>query len=192
MIQKNKNNLVWIDMEFTGLDPRIHVVLEIACIITDSYLNIQKQGPDIAIHYGADILGKMDEWNKTHHFRSGLLEKVKKSGETNESAENKMLTFISTYCERKTALMCGNSIYQDRYFLKIHMPRIDAFLHYRNIDVSTVKELCHRWFPGIPRFAKKKHHRALDDIRESIAELEYYKNTIFHIKGENGIFQHSD
>ena len=188
MIQQGNNNLVWIDMEFTGLDPHTHVILEIACIITDSQLNTLEQGPDIAIHHKADKLAGMDEWNRTHHHESGLLEKVKKSGETHESAEMKILKFVSIYCKKNSALLCGNSIYQDRYFLKAYMPRIDAYLHYRNIDVSTIKELCHRWFPGVPLFVKKKCHRALDVIQESIAELKYYKNIIFNIKGESDAF----
>jgi len=166
-------------MEFTGLDPNKHVILEIACIITDSQLNIVKQGPDIPIYHNADILEKMDNWNKTHHHESGLLEKVKKSGDTHESAEQKVLQVVSACCNKNSALLCGNSIHQDRFFLFVHMPRLHSYLHYRNIDVSTIKELCKRWFPEISVFEKKKCHRAMEDIRESIEELRYYKNLIF-------------
>jgi len=182
MIKKVKDNLVWIDLEFSGLDPHKNVILEIACIITDSRLNILKEGPEIVCHHDDHILEAMDEWNTSHHHESGLLDKVKESGETHESAEEKVLKVVSEYCEKKSALLCGNSVHQDRYFINIHMPRLDDYLYYRNIDVSTIKELCKRWFPQVSEFTKKKNHRALDDIRESIAELKYYKDIIFNVK----------
>jgi oligoribonuclease len=184
MKEKTGEYLVWVDMEFSGLDPKTHVILEIACIITDGELNIIEEGPDLAIFQDSSILDTMDEWNQTHHHESGLLKKVKKSKETHESAENKIIDFIHTYCKEHTGLLCGNSIYQDRCFMREHMPRLDEYLHYRNVDVSTVKELCYRWFPELPHFFKNENHRALDDIRESIKELQYYRNNIFHLKVE--------
>jgi oligoribonuclease len=180
MKNQGKNNLVWIDLEFSGLDPHSNVILEVACIITDSQLTILHEGPEIVIHHKDDVLDAMDEWNSTHHSESGLLKKVKESTETHESAEKSVLDIVSRYCKERTALLCGNSIHQDRFFINIHMPALDEYLYYRNIDVSTVKELCLRWFPKVPEFKKKKVHRALDDIKESIDELKYYKEKIFN------------
>ncbi|MBN2441560.1 MAG: oligoribonuclease [Spirochaetales bacterium] len=184
MIKQGKDNLVWVDLEFSGLDPLKNVILEIACIISDSQLNILHEGPVLAIHHDNTIIDAMDDWNTAHHRDSGLLDQVRESVETHESAENLVLEVVSQYCEIRTALLCGNSIHQDRYFINIHMPRLDQYLYYRNIDVSTIKEICRRWFPEVPEFEKKKGHRALDDIRESIDELKYYKDKIFNLKSD--------
>ena len=174
-----KPNLVWIDLEMSGLDPDTHVILEIASIITDEDLQVIAEGPDIAIRYPAPALASMDEWSREHHLASGLLDRVEGSPYDCKSAEKETLQFISRYCEKGMSPLCGNSIWQDRRFLVRHMPGLEAFLHYRNIDVSSLKELAKRWYPDLASFKKEKAHLALSDIKESIAELKYYRETVF-------------
>ena len=174
-----KNNLVWIDLEMTGLDPERHVILEIASIVTDDDLEIIAKGPDIAIKHSDHALSTMDEWNLTHHQSSGLLDRVKKSACNNQDAEKETLEFLSQYVQKGQSPLCGNSIWQDRRFLSKHMPRLEGFFHYRNIDVSSVKELVKRWYPNLPAFKKDKVHLAMHDIEESIRELKYYRENVF-------------
>ena len=174
-----KYNLVWIDMEFSGLDAESDSILEVASIVTDGQLNVLAQGPVIAINHPDSLLEAMDEWNTTHHTDSGLVERVKKSRETHQSAQQKTIMFLKDYCEPGLSPLCGNSVHMDRWFMKKHMPELEGFLDYRNIDVSSVKELAKRWYPKLPEFEKQKAHLALSDIQESIAELKYYQEKIF-------------
>jgi len=178
-MSKTAPNLVWIDMEMTGLDPDTCVVLEIATVITDPQLRILAEGPALAIRQGDEILNNMDKWNKSHHSKSGLISRVKNSPYNLATAEEITLSFIKGYTEKGKNPICGNSIGQDRRFLIKYMPKIHAWLNYRSVDVSSIKELACRWYPKLPKFQKKDNHRALDDIRESIAELMYYKSKIF-------------
>lgn len=172
-------HLVWIDLEMTGLDPEKGVILEIATIVTNAELEIIAEGPNIAINYPDDTLQNMDEWSMTHHRASGLLDRIKNSAYDCQRAEQETLDFISTYCREGECLLCGNSIWQDRHFLRKHMPRLEAFFHYRNIDVSSIKELVKRWYPSLPPYKKEKAHLALSDIKESINELKYYREKVF-------------
>ncbi len=171
--------LVWLDLEMTGLDPEKHVILEVACVITDSTLKQIIRGPHLIINYDEGILSGCDEWSRDHHTRSGLLDKVRSSQITLKYAEEILLDFVNKYCEKSKSPLCGNSIWQDRRFLIKHMPRLEEFFHYRNIDVSSIKELVTRWYPNIPKFNKKKTHSAIEDVLESISELIYYRNTVF-------------
>jgi oligoribonuclease len=171
--------LIWIDLEMTGLDPERHVILEIASLVTDEALNIISEGPCIAIHPEAEALASMDEWSREHHQGSGLLDRAQNSPYDHQEAERSTLDFLSHHCRKGLSPLCGNSIWQDRRFLTKYMPELEAFFHYRNIDVSSIKELVHRWYPGLPRFQKQKTHTALSDIRESIAELRYYREKVF-------------
>jgi oligoribonuclease len=173
------HSLVWIDLEMTGLDPERHLILEIASIVTDGQLNVLAEGPDLVIHYDPSALSTMDEWSRAHHQSSGLLSRIEASSYSCGQAEAQTLDFLSTYCKKGRSPLCGNSIYQDRRFLVKHMPRLEAFFHYRNIDVSSVKELVKRWYPELASFKKKKDHLALSDIRESIEELRYYREKVF-------------
>ena len=174
-----KNNLVWVDLEFSGLDYNTEVILEIATIITDDSLKIIAEGPNLAIHHSDSVLEAMDEWNTEHHGKSGLIDRVKKSADTHQSAEEKTLDFIRKFCEKGQAPLCGNSVHMDRQFIRKYMPDIDNFLHYRIIDVSTIKELSYRWYADLEKFIKQEKHEALEDIRESIAELQYYREKVF-------------
>jgi oligoribonuclease len=171
--------LIWIDLEMTGLDPERHVILEIASILTDESLNLIAEGPCIAIYPKADALASMDEWSREQHHRSGLLGRVEESPYDHQAAERSTLGFLSLHSRKGLSPLCGNSVWQDRRFLIKYMPELEAFFHYRNIDVSSVKELARRWYPGLPPFQKQKTHTALSDIRESIAELRYYREKIF-------------
>jgi len=171
---KDNGNLIWIDMEMTGLDPFTDRVLELATIITDSDLDIVAEGPVCAIHQPAEVLAGMDAWNTEQHSKSGLIERSSKSIYTCRQAERETLDFISRWVEFRVSPMCGNSVCQDRRFLARFMPELEHYFHYRNIDVSTLKELALRWAPDLACFNKEGTHRALDDIRESIAELKYY------------------
>ncbi len=172
--------LVWMDLEMTGLDPETCTILEIATIITDAQLEVVAEAPVYAISTPEEILSSMDEWNTTHHTDSGLLERVRASTVTMEQAQARTLSFIKGFVNQRKAPLCGNSIGQDRRFLVRYMPELEAWLHYRNVDVSSIKELVRRWYPEelqAPR--KKAAHLALDDIRESIEELRYYKKNLF-------------
>ena len=174
-----QNNLVWIDLEMSGLDPERHVILEIASIATDERLNIVAEGPEIAINHPEHILSSMEEWSQTHHQSSGLLDRVKDSIYDCRLAEQNTLDFLSQFCEKGESPLCGNSVWQDRRFLIKYMPRLNEFLHYRNIDVSSIKELVRRWYPTLPSFEKQNTHLALSDIKESIKELRYYHENAF-------------
>lgn len=175
-------NLVWMDLEMSGLDPEKERILEVATIITDSSLNILAEGPVIYVHQDQAVIDAMDEWNTTHHTASGLVDLVRKEGIPEADAERRTLDFISQYVEEGKAPLCGNSIGQDRRFLVRYMPTLEGYLHYRNIDVSTVKELCARWRPDLlERLSKDGKHRALDDIRESIDELRFYRDNFLNL-----------
>lgn len=163
----------------TGLDPERDRIIEIASMVTDSQLNIVEEGPSLVIHQQTNVLEKMDDWNTTHHTESGLLQKVKKSTITERMAQSLTMSFIAKFGEARSAPLCGNSIWQDRRFLLRYMPQLEGFLHYRNIDVSSVKELVRRWYPELPLFEKRNSHTALSDIRESVAELKYYQARVF-------------
>lgn len=175
-------NLVWIDMEMTGLDPEENVVLEIATIVTDKDLNVLAEGPVIAIHQSDEELAKMDDWNVNTHTKSGLVARVKASEYDEARAIAETLAFIQEWVPERTSPLCGNSIGQDRRFMVKHMADLEAFFHYRNVDVSTIKELVRRWQPELlDQFKKSGSHQALDDIRESIAELQFYRAHVFKI-----------
>lgn len=178
----SEQNLVWIDMEMTGLDPEQNVVLEIATIVTDKDLNVLAEGPVIAIHQSEAELAKMDDWNVNTHTNSGLVARVKASEHDEARAVAETLDFIRQWVPERTSPLCGNSIGQDRRFMVKHMAELEAFFHYRNIDVSTIKELVRRWQPELlDQFKKIGAHQALDDIRESIAELQFYRAQVFKI-----------
>lgn len=178
-------NLVWMDLEMSGLDPEKERILEVATIITDSELNILAEGPVVYVHQDEALLDAMDEWNTEHHTASGLVDLVRSEGVSEAEAERQTLEFIARYAEAGKAPLCGNSIGQDRRFLVKYMPTLEDFLHYRNIDVSTLKELCSRWRPDLfRRVSKQGRHRALDDIRESIEELRYYREVFIRANPE--------
>lgn len=177
-----KNNLIWIDLEMTGLDPDSDVIIEIATIVTDAHLNILAEGPVMAVHQSDETLAKMDDWCVRTHGASGLTERVRTSTIDEAEAERRTLEFLQQWVEPRASPMCGNSICQDRRFLYRHMPNLEAFFHYRNLDVSTVKELARRWNPAVlGGLSKQGAHLALDDIRESIAELRHYREHFFRL-----------
>ncbi len=173
--------LVWMDLEMTGLDPNRDRILEIAALITDADLEVVAEGPNLVVHQPDALLAGMDEWNTQHHGQSGLIERVRASDLTEQDAERAIVTFLAEHCAPRTAPLTGNSVHQDRRFLRRYMPAVDAHLHYRIVDVSTVKELGRRWYPEayVRRPPKNATHRALDDIRESIEELRYYRKAFF-------------
>ena len=182
MSKLNPLNLIWIDLEMTGLDPSHDRIIEIATVVTDSELNVLAEGPSMAIHQAETLLEGMDEWNTTHHGNSGLTERVRKSTVSESQAAQATLNFLSEWVPQGASPMCGNSIGQDRRFLVRYMPELVAFFHYRNLDVSTLKELVLRWKPELLNgFSKKGSHLALDDIYDSIAELSYYRATFINI-----------
>lgn len=172
----NEMNLVWVDMEMTGLDPDNDRIIEVAVVVTDPELNIIAEGPVFAIHQSDATLDKMDNWNKGTHGKSGLIDRVKASTVTEAQAEQELIAFLKQYVPANKSPMCGNSICQDRRFMARGMPKLEAFFHYRNLDVSTLKELCRRWKPEVASgFKKHQKHTALADITESIDELRYYR-----------------
>ena len=172
----NEMNLVWVDMEMTGLEPDSDRIIEVAVLVTDMHLNILAEGPIFAIHQADAILDGMDAWNKGTHGRSGLIERVKASTVTEAQAEQELIDFLKQYVPKGKSPMCGNTICQDRRFMVRTMPKLEAFFHYRNLDVSTLKELCKRWKPEIASgFKKHQKHTAMADIIESVEELRYYR-----------------
>lgn len=172
----NEFNLVWVDMEMTGLNPDTDRIIEVAVIVTDPNLHILAEGPVFAIHQPADIMNQMDAWNKGTHGRSGLIDRVKNSTVSEQDAEIALMDFLKHFVPKGKSPMCGNSICQDRRFMARSMPKLETFFHYRNLDVSTLKELCKRWKPEIVSgFKKHQKHTALADILESIEELRYYR-----------------
>lgn len=179
---QDAENLIWIDLEMTGLDPDNDLIIEIATVITDKNLNVLAEGPVIAVHQSDAALAAMDDWNQKHHGESGLIERVKQSNISAAEAEAQTLAFLKQWLPAKTSPICGNSIGQDRRFLCRYMPELEGFFHYRNLDVSTVKELAARWAPQLKDgFTKKAAHRAMDDIIESIDELKYYRQHFFKL-----------
>lgn len=171
------SNLIWIDLEMTGLDPEQDAILEIAAIVTDSSLSVVDEGLSIAVYQSEEVLSQMDEWNLNQHTASGLLERVRASECSLEEAEAVTFDLVSRHAKRGESPLCGNSVWQDRRFLKRYMPTLEGYFHYRNIDVSSIKELVRRWAPKIyEELSKSEEHRALDDIKESIAELKLYRS----------------
>ncbi len=179
---QNDTHLVWIDMEMSGLEPDIDSVLEVALIVTDKDLNLVEEGPVLVVHQSDAVLDAMDNWNKGTHGKSGLIDKVKASPFTEADVEAQMIEFMKKHVGERKSPMCGNSICQDRRFLARHMPKLEAYFHYRNLDVSTLKELAARWRPELKDgFKKANSHTALADIQESIEELKYYRDTFIRM-----------
>lgn len=178
----NEQNLIWVDLEMTGLDPETHKIIEIATIVTDSELNILAEGPVLAIHQPESELAKMDDWCTNTHTASGLVDRIRASKITEDDAVAQTIEFLEKWVPKGKSPICGNSIGQDRRFLYKHMPTLEEYFHYRYIDVSTIKELTRRWKPEVlSGFTKQGSHLALDDIRESIAELQFYRQHVFSI-----------
>ena len=184
MGKQSELNMVWMDLEMTGLDPDLEFVIEIASLVTDRDLNILEEGPCLAIHQSDEVLARMDAWNQKHHNASGLVERVRKSKITHAEASRQTLEFINQYCPENTAPLCGNSITQDRKFLSKYMKELHDFLHYRSVDVTSVKELIRRWYPDGPKLPKKSEsHMASIDVRESLNELIFYRKHYFTSNG---------
>jgi oligoribonuclease len=173
--------LVWMDLEMTGLDPERERIIEIAALITDGALQIVAEGPNLVIHQPDAVLAAMDEWNREHHGASGLIQRVRRSTIDEAEAEAQLLAFVAAHCDKREIPLAGNSVHQDRRFLRRYMPAFEAYLHYRLVDVSTIKELARRWYPDLVAQmpVKRETHRALDDIKESIEELSYYRAHLF-------------
>ena len=178
-MSQSADNLIWIDLEMTGLDTDNDLIIEIATIITNGQLDILAEGPVIAIHQSDETLNAMDEWNTTQHTGSGLVERIKTSQYTVQDAENMTLEFVKKFVPERSSPMCGNSICQDRRFMHRLMPSLEKYFHYRNFDVSTVKEAVKRWYPNGPEFTKDSSHLAMDDIRDSINEMRFYREHYF-------------
>ena len=179
-MDEKSQRLVWIDLEMTGLDIETESIIEIATVITDGELNILAEGPNLAIGVSEELLANMDEWNTSHHNQSGLVERVRNQSVSVKEAERQTIEFISKWVDKGVAPLCGNSIWNDRKFMEKEMKQLVQYLHYRMIDVSTIKELSKRWYPEIEGFQKKGCHLALDDILESIEELKYFRNKLFN------------
>jgi oligoribonuclease len=179
---QNAQNLIWIDLEMTGLDTRNDRIIEVATVVTDKELDILAEGPVLAVFQSDDVLAGMDDWNQKQHGESGLVQRVRESVIDEAEAERLTLAFLASWVPAGASPMCGNSVCQDRRFLARCMPRLEAYFHYRNLDVSTLKELGARWAPEVKEgFKKKNCHRALDDILESIAELRYYRRHLLRV-----------
>ncbi|OCG56920.1 oligoribonuclease [Gilliamella sp. Fer4-1] len=180
--QINSSHLIWVDLEMTGLNPITDRIIEIATIVTDSNLTILAEGPVIAVHQSDEQLALMDEWNQNTHGKSGLIERVRKSTITEQQAEQQTIEFLKQWVPENCSPICGNTIGQDRRFLFNYMPNLESYFHYRYLDVSTIKELAKRWKPEILKgISKQSSHQALDDIRDSIAELAYYRQHFFDL-----------
>jgi len=180
---QDANNLVWLDMEMSGLDPDRNRILEVAIVVTDPRLETVAQAPVLVLHQPEEVLEAMDDWNKATHGRSGLLDRVRASRLGEGEVEEQMLAFLAAWVPARASPMCGNSICQDRRFLARAMPRLEAYFHYRNLDVSTLKELVRRWKPDLARgLTKQGKHEALADIYESIDELKYYREKFLRIE----------
>jgi len=180
---KDPLNLIWIDLEMTGLDTEQDVIIEIATIVTDKNLNVLGEGPILAIHQPDALLDGMDEWNTRQHGQSGLTERVRNTTTSMAEAEQSTIEFLEQFVDAGVSPMCGNSICQDRRFLSRQMPKLEAFFHYRNLDVSSVKEIAKRWRPELLKgFKKQGSHLAMDDIKDSIAELSYYREVFFEME----------
>ncbi|DAC10952.1 MAG TPA: oligoribonuclease [Candidatus Poseidoniaceae archaeon] len=173
------DRLVWIDLEMTGLDIVHDRIIEIATLVTDGDLNLIAEGPNLAVTVSEEAIAGMDEWNTTHHHASGLVERIRTAGVSIDEAQAQTLAFLREHVTANTAPLCGNSVWNDKRFLEKEMPDIVEFLHYRMIDVSTIKELARRWYPDVPRYPKKGAHLALDDIRESVEELRHFRERVF-------------
>jgi oligoribonuclease len=181
-LSRHEQNLIWIDLEMTGLDPATDRIIEIAVVVTDAQLKLRAEGPVIAVHQSDETLAKMDAWNRGTHGKSGLTERVKASTLDEAAAEAQVIEFLKGYVGARISPMCGNSICQDRRFLANYMPKLEAFFHYRNLDVSTLKELGKRWKPAImDGFKKHQKHTAMADIHESIDELIYYRTHLLSV-----------
>ncbi|MEM7100576.1 MAG: oligoribonuclease [Pseudomonadota bacterium] len=179
------SHLVWMDLEMTGLDPNVDRIIEIATIVTDGDLNVIEEGPVFAVQQPHSLLDGMDEWNQTHHSRSGLLDRIKREGVSETEAEAATVAFLERHVGESEAPLCGNTIWQDRRFLSRYMQTLEGYLHYRMIDVSSVKELARRWRPDVANgITKKNEHTALADIRESIEELKYYREHFFRMSAD--------
>ncbi|MDP6333854.1 MAG: oligoribonuclease [Candidatus Poseidoniaceae archaeon] len=176
---EREQRLVWIDLEMTGLNIEKESIIEIATIITDGELNILAHGPNVAITVDESLIEGMDDWNTTHHFESGLVDRIRNQGVSLTDAEEMTLDFLKKWVDPNTAPLCGNSVWNDRRFLEKEMPMVAEYLHYRMIDVSTIKELARRWYPEVDKYPKKGAHLALDDIIESVEELEYFRDKVF-------------
>jgi len=177
VLTKSDQNLVWLDCEMTGLNPETERIIEIAVVVTGPRLEHRTEGPVLVVHQSDALLDSMDKWNKSTHGKSGLIDKVKTSTLTEDEAQQQLLAFLSRYVPKSSSPMCGNSIGQDRRFLAKYMPKLEVFFHYRNLDVSTLKELSKRWAPEVYKgFKKKQRHTALADVHESIDELEHYRD----------------
>ena len=187
-LRKSDQNLIWLDCEMTGLDPEIDRLIEIAVIVTGPALEPRIEGPVLVIHQSDEQLAKMDAWNQGTHGRSGLIDKVKASTVTEAQAEQEILDFVARYGPKNATPMCGNSISQDRRFLVRYMPRLEAFFHYRNIDVSTLKELAKRWRPDVyASFRKQQKHTALADVHESIDEMQHYRVHLLKLESPQAV-----
>ncbi|HEY2345556.1 MAG TPA: oligoribonuclease [Xanthomonadaceae bacterium] len=185
MSNPSDDHLIWIDLEMTGLDPDADTIIEIATLVTDKDLTVLAEGPEVAIHVPLERLQAMDDWNRNQHSKSGLWQRVLDSTSSLEQAEAATLEFLAQWVPANKSPICGNSICQDRRFLYRRMPRLERHFHYRNLDVSTIKELARRWAPDVPRgFVKNSAHTALSDIRDSVAELRYYRQFMGRLGGE--------
>ncbi len=179
---QDQNHLIWVDLEMTGLEPDTDRIIEIAVVITDTHLNTVAEAPPLAVHQPDSVLDAMDEWNRNTHGKSGLIERVRNSPWSEAEVEARMLAFVQQYLPKRTSPMCGNSVCQDRRFMARYMPQLEAWFHYRNLDVSTLKELAKRWRPEVyDGFKKSDKHEALSDIQESIGELRHYRDTFLRL-----------
>lgn len=181
MLHHNNNRLIWIDLEMTGLDPLQDKILEIATLVTDDNLNIIAEGPNLVIHQSDEVLAGMNEWCQIQHAKSGLIKAVKASTISQEQAEELTLKFLQQHCQENSTALCGNSVWQDKIFINQHMPKLGKFFHYRILDVSSIKLVINRWTKEYKLFKKSDCHRAMDDIKESIGELKFYKENFFKL-----------